>query len=170
MAETGADRLLPGQRRDPGRPQVNLALLLPRDATSIPLVRHLCEHALRELGCVASSADDVGLALTEACANVVRHAGPDESYTVEVRVADRTCEMKILDTGGLYVEADADESIRERARDAMSESGRGLAIIRALTDHFSFESRPETGTLLRMVKGLDFDEHSPARRLLIRTT
>ena len=148
-------------------PHVSLALLLPRDAVSIPIVRHLCEHALSELGCVPECAEDVGLAVTEACANVIKHAGPGESYTVDVAIQSEFCEMRVIDSAGLFIEADAAASTRARAADEMSESGRGLAIIAALTDHLSFEARPENGTLVRMVKQLEFDEESPARQLMV---
>ena len=155
-----------GDVRVPVAPTIDLSLVLPQDAVSIPVVRHLCEHALTELGCIPDCADAVGLAVTEACANVVQHAGPKDSYTVEVSITAARCEMRVIDTGGTFVAAAAAESVRDRARDPMSESGRGLDIIRAMTDRLWLESTPEVGTLVHMVKDLEFDPDAPARRLL----
>ena len=149
-------------------PHVSLRLLLPRDMSSIPVVRHLCEYALRELGAAEESTADVGLAITEACANVVQHAGAGESYAVQVSIEADVCEMRVIDAGPTSIDREgAAESTRGRNQDAMSESGRGIAIIEALMDDLSFEMQPETGTLVRMVKRLDFDESSPARRMLL---
>ena len=39
------------------------------------------------------------LALTEACANVVQHAGEHEEYQVDVAITDDTCRISVLDDG-----------------------------------------------------------------------
>lgn len=148
-------------------PQVSLRLLLPRDAASIPIVRHLSEHALRELGCQPGCVADVGLAITEACANVIQHAANGEVYAVNVCIGAEACEISIVESGaGSFDEGGAAASVAARAQDALSESGRGIAIINAVMDDLSFEVRPESGTLLRMVKKLEFDPDAPARQLL----
>ena len=163
-----ADPRAGGEADQPVPPHVSLRLLLPRDAASIPVVRHLSEYALRELGCEAESVHDVGLAITEACANVIEHAGSGEAYAVQVSIQARVCEISVIDAGPTtFDEAGAAASVRERSRDQMSESGRGIAIINAVMDDLSFDVRPESGTLLRMVKNLDFEEGSAARRLML---
>ena len=53
---------------------IAFSVRLPVDAQSVPLVRGLLRQALQHLGVVSDGIDDVLLALTEACANVVRHA------------------------------------------------------------------------------------------------
>ena len=56
------------------------------DAQSVPLVRGLLRQALEHLGVAASGVDDILLALTEACANVVHHAGEvGEQWTMFFR-------------------------------------------------------------------------------------
>lgn len=164
MVEPRAD----GEVDESAPPQVSLRLLLPRDAASIPIVRHLSEHALRELGCRPDCASDVGLAITEACANVIQHAANGEVYAVNVCIEADACEISIIESGaGSFDEDRAAASVAARAQDALSESGRGIAIINAVMDDLSFEVRPKSGTLLRMVKNLEFDPDSPARRLLL---
>ena len=148
-------------------PKVVLSVALPQDAASIPLVRHVCQQALVDLGCMRGCIDAVALAVTEACANVVQHAGMHDSYTVTVSISSTVCEMRVIDSAGTFVAAEADASIRARRENVMSESGRGLEIIRAMTDHLWLESTPEVGTLVHMIKHLEFEQHAAARRLVV---
>ena len=153
---------------EPVPPHVSLRLLLPRDAASIPVVRHLSEYALRELGCLEDCCFDVGLAITEACANVIQHAASGEAYAVQVSIEAQQCQISVVDAGPTSFDtAGAAASVRERSEDVMSESGRGIAIINAVMDDITFDVRPESGTLLRMVKALAFEEGSAARRLML---
>jgi serine/threonine-protein kinase RsbW len=59
-----------------------LALRLPRDASTVPLVRRMLAQALTTLGVADECRDDIGLILTEACANVVEHAWDADDYEV----------------------------------------------------------------------------------------
>lgn len=153
---------------EPVPPHVSLRLLLPRDAASIPVVRHLSDYALRELGCLEDSCFDVGLAITEACANVIQHAQSGEAYAVQVSIEAQVCEISVIDAGPTTFDtAGVEASVRERSQDEMSESGRGIAIINAVMDGLTFDVRPESGTLLRMVKKLEFEQDSAARRLML---
>ena len=54
---------------------VDFSVRLPTDAESVPLVRGLLRQALQYLGVVPDRIEEIVLALTEACANVVQHAG-----------------------------------------------------------------------------------------------
>lgn len=99
---------------------------------------------------------------------MVQHAANGEVYAINVCIGADACEISIIESGaGRFDEERAAASVDARARDALSESGRGIAIINAVMDNLSFDVRPESGTLLRMVKKLDFDPDSPARRLLL---
>ena len=71
--------------------RIDLELCLPRDAMTLPVIRHVARCALKELGVTPSAVDDVGLALTEACTNVVKHSGVDEAYEVHLLVSDNVC-------------------------------------------------------------------------------
>ena len=54
---------------------IAFSVQLPVDAKSVPLVRGLLRQALEHIGVVENGIDELVLALTEACANVVQHAG-----------------------------------------------------------------------------------------------
>jgi serine/threonine-protein kinase RsbW len=58
---------------------------LPVDTGSVPFVRGLCRQVLVHLQIGRVVIDEIALALTEACANVVQHA----VHEVEVAIDDR---------------------------------------------------------------------------------
>jgi serine/threonine-protein kinase RsbW len=114
---------------------VNIAfsVRLPVDAQSVPLVRGLLRQALEHLGVAADGIDDILLALTEACANVVQHAGDHDEYQVDVAIDDRVCRISVLDDGDGF----DPEAVGDDQRSPL-EGGRGLQLMRALVDRLAF--------------------------------
>jgi serine/threonine-protein kinase RsbW len=144
-----------------------LAVCLPRDALSVPVIRRLVRHALDEVGVLQQISDDIALALTEACANVLDHAGPGDAYEVAVAIGPARCELRVVDVGRGF-DHTAVEAATEAADDHIAERGRGLGLMHALVDHIELLSEPEAGTLVHLVKELAFDDDAPARRLLFQ--
>ena len=135
------------------RLQMSMSVQLPRDPASVPLVRHLSTRSLSELGVVDEVVDDVEIALSEVCTNVVDHAEVGDSYEVEIFVWGHDCEIRVIDSGrGL----DEPASFEKRAGPDY-ERGRGLAIVRAIMDRVGFESRADRGTLVTLAKHLQFE-------------
>jgi serine/threonine-protein kinase RsbW len=141
--------------------RVVVSLRLPRDRQSVPVIRHLSHNALDEVGVLAEIIDDVDLALTEACANVLHHSGPGDSYDVTVTLG-RRCEIRVIDVGRGFDHA----SLNARMAPVDAEHGRGIALMAALMDQVRLDSEPERGTVVHLVKHLRFSEASPAQRLL----
>lgn len=113
---------------------VAFSVRLPVDAQSVPLVRGLVRQSLQFLGVVGTGIDEVVLALSEACANVVKHAGEHEEYQVDVTIDDHVCRITVLDDGdGFDVEA-AGAARPESPLDG----GRGLLLMQALVDRLAF--------------------------------
>jgi serine/threonine-protein kinase RsbW len=142
--------------------RINLTLQLPRDRASSPVVRHLTHNALAEVGVTDGIQQDVELAVTEACANVLDHAGSGDAYDVVVSVAGDRCEIRVVDVGSGF---DFDSFAGHEAT-IHDESGRGIALMHALMDTVLFTSEPESGTVVHLVKGLDFDDSAPALQLI----
>lgn len=98
---------------------------------------------------------DLKLALTEACTNSVRHAYADQGSEGEVDIRyelepDQVV-IEVADAGPGFTET----LWRAQERDELSESGLGIAIIRALADELELGERPSGGgSRLRMVKRL----------------
>lgn len=137
--------------------ELTLRLCLPRDESTVPLVRHLTRYTLREIAVAAITISDISLAITEACANVVRHAADDDEYEVRIVVTDDTCEIRVVDTGGGF---DA-TPLGHGPADMSAETGRGIQLIRSLVDSVQFRSEPEAGTVVQLVKSLAFSDRPP---------
>ncbi len=94
---------------------------------------------------------DLKLALTEACTNSIRHGYDDGQGRVQVMYelkGDRIA-IEVIDEGEGFVLDETAEA------DRMSESGLGLAIIRALADEpIELEQGKGAGSRLRFVKHL----------------
>ncbi|WP_026310929.1 ATP-binding protein [Parafrankia elaeagni] len=79
--------------------EIKLGLSLPRDEISIPIVRRICAQALKVLGVSQDCIEDVEIALTEACANVLIHATADDEYEVSVGVDNTVAVIEVVDHG-----------------------------------------------------------------------
>jgi serine/threonine-protein kinase RsbW len=134
-------------------PSVAFSLQLPHEAGSITSARHAARQRLAAIDVSAGVLDDIELALSEACTNVLNHAGSGEGYDVAVLVRDDRCEMTVTDRGlGFDL-----ESVRPLRSDGQAEGGRGLAIMVAVMDRVELESEAGRGTLVTLVKQLTFD-------------
>jgi len=132
---------------------IQLVLSLPREAGSVPLARRVLDSALRSAGVTADCRADIGLALTEACANVVAHARAADGYQVTIRAEECRCTIEVANADA----AVDPQRLAQPMPEAAAESGRGLHIIRAVMDGMELAAAPAGGLLVRMVKRLDFD-------------
>ena len=76
--------------------EIKMTLYLPRDAASVPVTRRVLDRCLETLGVTPDTRADIALALSEACANVVQHAGPGEEYQVQVSARNRQCVIEVV--------------------------------------------------------------------------
>jgi serine/threonine-protein kinase RsbW len=136
--------------------EINMTLHLPRDAASVPVSRQVLDSCLQTLGVTPDTRADIALALSEACANVIQHAGPGEKYEVQVSAKDCRCAIEVINTsgnGGRRVGAIAVTS------DPVSESaehGRGLKIIDAVADNLQLTGNEGHGTIVHFEKTLEW--------------
>jgi serine/threonine-protein kinase RsbW len=141
---------------------MTLGLCLPRDALSVPVVRRIATQSLRSVGFLDEDVDDVELALTEACSNVLKHSEANEEYEVRTSLSDATLVIEVLDTGGQGFESHhlgRDDAFEE------AETGRGIRLMRALVDDLRFSYVAGRGALVSMTKTLRYDDKSPMVRL-----
>jgi serine/threonine-protein kinase RsbW len=128
--------------------RMTVRLDLPRDAGSISAVRRLLRCALAVLHADHPSSDDLEIAITEACTNVVRHASGAESFEVCLDVAEDRCAIDVRDDGdGFDPSAACDD-----APGTTSERGRGLFLIKALGENVRMSSVPRHGSLIHFEK------------------
>ena len=107
---------------------------LPVDTGSVPFIRGLCRQALVHLHVEVAVIDEIALALTEACADVVQHAGDHAEYEVTVAIDDRLCRISVVDSRLRFDTAEL------AARDERSplDEGRGLLLVQSLVDRLDF--------------------------------
>ncbi len=137
---------------------ISFSVRLPRDARSLPLMRGLLRQALEHLDVATPAIEEIVLALTEACANVVQHAGEHEEYQVDVAITDDTCRISVLDEGHGF---DFDSALAPAG--SSLEAGRGLLLMKALVDDLQFVRAEDGRHRVELVKRLRTE---PKLRLL----
>src|SRR4051812_21904651 len=139
---TGMSRGLAGAGNGhPRAMRMSVRLNLPREVDSVPAVRKLLRCALSILHVDRESGEDLEIALTEACANVVDHAEGTDKFEVHLDVAVDRCSIDVVDYGAGFDTAEMDG----RTAVAGGERGRGLFLIRALSDNVRMQSSPRRG-------------------------
>jgi serine/threonine-protein kinase RsbW len=156
------------------RPKVRFCLVFERELLSVPVMRQVLGDTLRGIGVSEGSVDDILLAATEACTNVVLHAGQSTSaYTVAATVDSVACRVEVTDAGqgcpqlGRGRIRRGAASRRELDRGAagngagdhenLAESGRGFAIMRACVDEVTLRSAPGQGTRVVLDKRIHWE-------------
>ena len=138
--------------------KIEFTVRLPVDSHSVPFVRGLCRKALDHLNVGTSTVEEIVLALTEACANVVEHSGESNDYEVAVRIDDETCRLSVWDEGAGFEVPDLSQPV-----DPTADGGAGLVLMRALVDELAFERDPDGRHRVTLEKRL---ESRPALRLI----
>ena len=119
----------------------DIRLTLPARPENVAVVRHVLGALTEALGLPRAVTEDVRLAVTEACTNVVRHAYEDGDGSIDVIVRPKgdALEVIVADTGrGLGPSLDT------------GGPGLGMPLIAALTDSLEVERTPSAGSRLIM--------------------
>jgi serine/threonine-protein kinase RsbW len=130
--------------------QVTVRFELPRDAVTIPILRRLCGSSLAVVGADDEIVQDVELALTEACANVLKHAETGTVYEVIVGFDEHRAFLDVVDHGAGF---DPTKIVSPEPDD---ETGRGLQLMRELMDSVRFDSASGSGTTVHLEKNLSW--------------
>jgi len=146
--------------------EIKMALYLPRDAASVPVSRRVLDRCLETLGVTPDTRADIALALSEACANVVQHAGPGQEYEVQASARDGQCVIEVVNAGsGTSTVQGGLKNDQERPGvtalvgepvPATAEHGRGLKIINAVVDNLQLTGDGRDGTTVHFEKTLDW--------------
>jgi serine/threonine-protein kinase RsbW len=126
-------------------------LSFPADSRYLVLARLSVAGVAPVVGLSAEQLADLKLAVTEACANVVRHAYPEGAPgDVHLRM--------LVEEGAVSVEvADTGQGMSEPPRlawdpEALYEQGMGLTIVQSVVDELEIDSPPTGGTVVRFRK------------------
>jgi anti-sigma regulatory factor (Ser/Thr protein kinase) len=119
----------------------NIRLTLPARPENVAVVRHVLGALADALALPVAVTEDMRLAVTEACTNVVRHAYPGQDGTIDV----------VVRPGGDALEVVVGDSGRGMAPSPdTAGSGLGLALMAALTDSLEVERGVGTGCRVAM--------------------
>jgi serine/threonine-protein kinase RsbW len=134
-------------------PKVRFCLVFERESLSVPAMRQVLGDTLRGMGVNEDSVADILLAATEACTNVVLHAGHSAgAYAVAATIGSAACRVEVTDAGrGCW------EPLCEPDGSALAESGRGFAIMRACVDDVTLRSSPGRGTRVVLDKRIRWE-------------
>jgi serine phosphatase RsbU (regulator of sigma subunit)/anti-sigma regulatory factor (Ser/Thr protein kinase) len=165
LARALVDRALAGgDRRDdtlalvvrrrvaPGTvPRISLAPFEHRfsaNTAAVVLARHLLADWLAHQPVDSEATDDILLIANELCTNAVT-AAPDGTVVLRAALEEDAVEVEVQDEGGVAPPFPTDYD--QGPPDAMAESGRGLYLVKALSDEVSVEVQ-EGRTSVRCVK------------------
>jgi anti-sigma regulatory factor (Ser/Thr protein kinase) len=127
--------------REVSQPGCDVRLTVPARPENVATVRHVVTALAQRTGMPPSLVDDVRLAVTEACTNVVRHAYRGSEGPIEVAVDS---------SGGRLTLVVSDRGVGMSPNPDGGGPGLGLTMIAALADSLSIEQSPDRGSRLRM--------------------
>lgn len=130
---------------------VSSTLTIPSRAGAVDDARRWVAGHLEPAGATADAIWEIQLALTEALANVIKHAyAGDESQRIELalRADDDRVEIEIADSGAPFDAA----SYIPPDLEAASTGGYGVHLIDELMDEVDRQPAGDRGTRLRLVK------------------
>jgi serine/threonine-protein kinase RsbW len=136
--------------------EIQMALHLPRDTVSVPVGRQVLDSCLETLGVTPDTRADIALALGEACANVIQHAGPGEEYEVQVSARNCRCTIEVVNTGCADGEPPGGFAVTDEPVPTTAEHGRGLKIIEAVVDNLQLTGNGHRGTTVHFEKTLEW--------------
>lgn len=127
-------------------------MTLPGRAQSLALVRRAVDQAAQSCGFAKEEAQDIVLAVDEACQNVVRHAyggKGDGDMVIDLRREGGALQVLIRD----FAQAVDPAKIKPRDLDDVRPGGLGIHFIREVMDEMDYLPPPDgQGNLLRLRK------------------
>ena len=129
-----------------------LTLNVPGKAEYVGTVRMTVAHIASSAGFDIEAIDDIKMAVSEACTNIILHAHDNVAFNYEVLVerGDDNLTITVEDKGAGFGLEDYIPPVPGETQG----SGLGIFIIRALMDEVDIQSESGTGTKIRMSKVL----------------
>jgi len=132
-----------------------LEITIPCEPRFLSVVRLTVAGAAARAGLGVQEVDDVKVAISEACTNVIEHAYPPESDAcpsihVRMTVKEGELRLEVEDEGvGFDPKRLPKVQLEERVQE---EGGLGIYLMRHLMNEVKLESAPGSGTKITMVK------------------
>ncbi|MDR1571037.1 MAG: ATP-binding protein [Clostridiales Family XIII bacterium] len=127
-----------------------LRLTVPGKPEYVRTVRLAISSLAGCAGFDVEAVEDIKVAVSEACSNIVCHGikGQNAAYEVSCEMLDDRIVIRVVDQAGGY----DTEKYREPEAGALREGGLGIFIIKALMDEVNILSEVGQGTQIQMTK------------------
>ena len=128
-----------------------MEIAIPSHPHYLSVVRAVTGQVSSVAGMSEKEADEVKLAVDEACANVMKHAyrgKTDKKIVVRFRISEDRFVVIIEDSG---IKA-SPKDIKGRDLDDIRPGGLGIHLIKRAFDTMSFDGRKKRGNRLRLVR------------------
>lgn len=130
-------------------------LRVPARAGLLKLIRGAVGEAAREAGCASASADELVMAVDEACQNVIRYGYGDGALgdlIVQCSRDDEAMTVRLID----FAPPVDPSTVRPRPLHELRPGGLGTHLIRESVDEVAFEPpHGRAGNVLRLVKRIE---------------
>lgn len=117
----------------------NLSLTIASDSINLNKVDNLCTKAIKACGMNESDGDDFAIAVTELVNNAIHHGNKNDKNKkvfVNIRILQSYLEASIKDEGNGFNPNQIGDPLDPQ--NLMKESGRGIFLIKRLTDNLDF--------------------------------
>jgi serine/threonine-protein kinase RsbW len=127
---------------------------------TLALIRRVIAACVQHLHLSAALLNDIKLATTEACTNVIKHAykfDDSMSFDLEIKTSEEVLVVEVFyDDPGFAPESIPVPNLKE-----IKEGGLGVFIIRNIMDHVDYQTDESSGKVrLQMVKVLKINENT----------
>lgn len=119
------------------------------------VIRDNTEVIARRMGFAEDQIFELSMAVDEAYTNAIEHSGRvggESELEIEYLIYDNRLEVSVKDSGCGFDCARL--KIPNTLKNLHSSRGRGLGLIRMLSDSFELSSKPGVGTMIRIIKYL----------------
>ena len=123
---------------------------LPTNPEQVSVARLTVSAISNTIGFNVEEIEDIKIALSEACANAIRHSQKD-TFSLHFELEPGKLTIQVSDQG---VGFDTNE-VKEPVIEEMKENGLGFFIIESLMDEVTIDSEVGKGTTIRMSKFLE---------------
>ena len=128
-----------------------ITMKVPGKPEYVGTVRLAVSHTASRRGFDIDAIEDIKVAVSEACTNIVCHAHENPNFTYEVFIdISEAFTVTVKDEGVGFGLDEYTPPVPGESRG----SGMGIYIIKALMDEVEIQSEPGAGTCIRMVKHL----------------
>jgi serine/threonine-protein kinase RsbW len=136
-----------------------MTLSVPGKPEYVSTVRLAVSSLAAKSGFDVETIDDIKVAVSEACSNILCHSniGDDYVYQVECTIHENKLEITVVDDGVGFDAGNYETPNPE----CLQVGGLGIYIIKALMDEVQVESTDGEGARIKMTKNIRPDNFSP---------